>query len=340
MMRIPYIFGITVLLIFMVSCQSGSKAVDAFEQNEKLGRGVNILGYDPIWDSFEKARFKAHHFKLIREAGFNTVRINLHPFRHMDSTTFELREDWWKVLDWAVENALANDLMVILDMHEYYAMADDPVSRKDMWLAFWKQVAERYQNSSENVLFELLNEPNGKLNSELWNDFLLEGLAVVRNSNPHRTVIIGPAQYNQINQLDSLILPEKDRNIIVTIHYYSPMDFTHQGASWAGRADLRDVRWLGTAEEKQAIMDDFAKAQNWSKKHNRPLFLGEFGVYDKADMESRTKYLSFVTRTVENLGWSWAYWQFDSDFILYDIDNEHWIEPVLKALIPKTTDVN
>lgn len=340
MMRIPFIFGITVLLIFMVSCQSGSKAVDAFEQNEKLGRGVNILGYDPIWDSFEKARFKEHHFKLIREAGFNTVRINLHPFRHMDSTTFELREDWWKVLDWAVENALANDLMVILDMHEYYAMADDPVSRKDMWLAFWKQVAERYQNSSENVLFELLNEPNGKLNSELWNGFLLEGLAVVRNSNPHRTVIIGPAQYNQINQLDSLILPEKDRNIIVTIHYYSPMDFTHQGASWAGRADLRDVRWLGTAEEKQAIMDDFAKAQNWSKKHNRPLFLGEFGVYDKADMESRTKYLSFVTRTVENLGWSWAYWQFDSDFILYDIDNEHWIEPVLKALIPKTAGVN
>ena len=340
MMRIPFIFGITVLLIFMVSCQSGSKTVDAFEQNEKLGRGVNILGYDPIWDSFEKARFKEHHFKLIREAGFNTVRINLHPFRHMDSTTFELREDWWKVLDWAVENALANDLMVILDMHEYYAMADDPVSRKDMWLAFWKQVAERYQDSSDDVLFELLNEPNGKLNSELWNDFLLEGLAVVRNSNPHRTVIIGPAQYNQINQLDSLILPEKDRNIIVTIHYYSPMDFTHQGASWAGRADLRDVRWLGTAEEKQAIMDDFAKAQNWSKKHNRPLFLGEFGVYDKADMESRTKYLSFVTRTVENLGWSWAYWQFDSDFILYDIDNEHWIEPVLKALIPKTTDVN
>lgn len=340
MMRIPYIFGITVLLIFMVSCQSGSKAVDAFEQNEKLGRGVNILGYDPIWDSFEKARFKEHHFKLIREAGFNTVRINLHPFRHMDSTTFELREDWWKVLDWAVENALANGLMIILDMHEYYAMADDPVARKDMWLTFWKQVAERYQDSSDDVLFELLNEPNGKLNSELWNDFLLEGLAVVRNSNPHRTVIIGPAQYNQINQLDSLILPEKDRNIIVTIHYYSPMDFTHQGASWAGRADLRDVRWLGTAEEKQAIMDDFAKAQNWSKKHNRPLFLGEFGVYDKADMESRTKYLSFVTRTVENLGWSWAYWQFDSDFILYDIDNEHWIEPVLKALIPKTTDVN
>jgi len=258
----------------------------------------------------------------------------------MDPTTFELREHWWKVLDWAVENALANGLMIILDMHEYHAMADDPVARKNMWLTFWKQVAERYQNSSDDVLFELLNEPNGKLNSELWNDFLLEGLAVVRNSNPHRTVIIGPAQYNQINQLDSLILPEKDRNIIVTIHYYSPMAFTHQGASWVGRTDSLGVQWLGNAEEKQAILDDFAQAQNWSKKHNRPLFLGEFGVYDKADMESRTRYLSFLIETIENLGWSWAYWQFDSDFILYDIDNEHWIEPVLKALIPKTAGVN
>jgi endoglucanase len=57
-------------------------------------------------------------------------------------------------------------------------------------------------------------------------------------------------------------------------------------------------------------------------------------------MESRTKYLSFVTSTVENLGWSWAYWQFDSDFILYDIDNEHWVEPVLKALMTKNSEVN
>jgi len=259
----------------------------------------------------------------------------LHPFHHMDTTTFEIREHWWKVLDWAVDNALANDLMVILDMHEFHAMAENPEGRKAMWIAFWKQVAGRYQDRSDKVLFELLNEPFSNLTNELWNKYLLEGLAVVRKSNPHRTVIIGPTHYNQINQLDSLILPEEDRNIIVTIHYYTPMDFTHQGAWWAGRADLRDVPWLGTAEEKQMIRDDFAKAQTWSKEQNRPLFLGEFGVYDKADMESRTRYLSFLINTIENLGWSWAYWQFDSDFIVYDIDNECWVEPVLNALIPK-----
>jgi endoglucanase len=111
------------------------------------------------------------------------------------------------------------------------------------------------------------------------------------------------------------------------------MDFTHQGAKWAGREDKVGVEWKGTAEEKQAIENDFQRAQAWSKKHERPIFLGEFGVYDKADMDSRVRYLSFVTRLAEKMGWSWAYWQFDSDFILYDISNNRWVEPVLSALM-------
>ncbi|MEM3138278.1 MAG: cellulase family glycosylhydrolase, partial [Thermofilaceae archaeon] len=82
------------------------------------------------------------------------------------------------------------------------------------------------------------------------------------------------------------------------------------------------------------IVEAFSKAQSWAKSRDRPVFLGEFGVYDKAPMDSRVRYLSFVARSAESLGWSWAYWQFDSDFILYDISNNRWIEPVLKALIP------
>jgi endoglucanase len=50
-------------------------------------------------------------------------------------------------------------------------------------------------------------------------------------------------------------------------------------------------------------------------------------------MESRVRYTDFVARTAESLGWSWAYWQFDSDFILYDVKNDKWIEPVRDALV-------
>ena len=112
------------------------------------------------------------------------------------------------------------------------------------------------------------------------------------------------------------------------------MDFTHQGAAWADRKDKLGVDWLGTEAELRAIKSDFDKAASWAKQHDRPLFLGEFGAYDKAPMESRVRYVTSVARAAEQRGWSWAYWQFDSDFILYDIGRDAWIEPIRRALIP------
>jgi endoglucanase len=315
------------------ACHSG---IDAFEQNKKLGRAVNIIGYDPIWSSFETARFKAKHFQLIKQAGFDSVRINLHAFRHMDRDNgYTLSDPWFTTLDWAVETALKNDLRVLLDLHEFNAMGDDPAGTREMFLAFWTQVAPRYKEAPDTVLFEILNEPCRGVTPALWNEYMHQALAIIRQSNPHRTVVIGPAHWNQISQLNTLDLPETDRNIIVTVHYYEPMNFTHQGAPWSKHKDQTGVQWQASEEEKNAIMGDFEKAQAWSKEHKRPLLLGEFGVYDTADMPSRTRYLDFVTRTAEGYGWSWAYWQFDKDFVLYDIDKDAWNQPVIDALIPQ-----
>jgi endoglucanase len=52
-------------------------------------------------------------------------------------------------------------------------------------------------------------------------------------------------------------------------------------------------------------------------------------------MESRVCYTSFVAREAERLGWGWGYWQFDSDFIVYNIDQDQWVEPIRAALVPK-----
>ncbi len=93
------------------------------------------------------------------------------------------------------------------------------------------------------------------------------------------------------------------------------------------------MTWGSEAEQKK-VTDDFARVQKWSKAHRRPIFLGEFGAYDKAPMDSRARYTAFVARAAESLGWAWAYWQFDSDFIVYDIGKDRWVEPILKALVP------
>lgn len=311
---------------------SGGPA-DAFEQNRRLGRGVNILGYDPIWESREKARFKTSYFRMIRDGGFTSVRINLHPFRHMDAE-HTLDAAWLATLDWAVRAATEARLMVILDLHEYNVMAADPVRNKDMFLAFWSQVAPRFKDAPSSVLFEIMNEPAEKFTADLWNAWFPEALAVIRKTNPDRTVVIGSPDWNSLFALKALRLPPSDRNIIVTVHYYLPMPFTHQGAPWTPEfKNLSGIEWLGTEADLRMLRGNFGIAQKWAEAEKRPILLGEFGAYEKADMASRARYTAAVARTAESLGWSWTYWQFDSDFVVYDIDKEQWVGPLLEALI-------
>ena len=204
-------------------------------------------------------------------------------------------------------------------------------------MAFWEQVAQHYKDAPNSVLFEILNEPNSRVTAELWNGWLKEALAIIRKSNPGRNVVIGPASWNNIGFLDKLELPDNDRNIIVTVRYYLPMNFTHQDARWnKATASLSGISW-GTAAEKRKVEEDFAAVQGWSKAHKRPILLGEFGAYDRggAAMDSRVLYTSHVARTAESLGWAWTYWQFDSDFIVYDIPRDQWVQPIWRALIPE-----
>ena len=328
------------IAMFMASISmnhhSFAQKVSASDQCLKLGRGVNILGYDKVfWQDHNKGRFKATYFKMIKEAGFSTVRVNLFPFTQMDSQN-KINPKWLETLDWVVDKGLEANLMVILDLHEYTAMADNPEAKKEMFFSFWRQVAPRYKDKSGKVVFELLNEPNQKLTPEMWNTFLIEAMKIIRESNPDRTLIIGPDNWNGIESLNTLKLPDNDRNIIVTVHFYHPMQFTHQGAAWAGEyKKLSGIKWTGTPEEKKEIESKLKVAADWSVKNNRPIFLGEFGAYDKGDMDSRARYTAFVARTAEKLGFCWAYWQFDSDFIVYNIDKETWVEPILNALMNK-----
>jgi endoglucanase len=319
----------------LLLCQAAARADDAFEQNQRLGRGVNILGYDPIWRSRDQARFQEKHFRLLAEAGFRNVRVNLHPFRHMAAQApHALPESWFATLDWAIAAATRQKLMVILDCHEFNAMGEDPGRHRGKFFAFWRQLSQHCRNAPEQVVFEILNEPSKQLTPSLWNQTLREALAIIRETNSKRTVIVGPAFWNSIDHLAELELPADDPNLIVTVHYYKPMEFTHQGASWSDHRDKAGIEWPANEAERQAVRADFGKASAWAKEHRRPLFLGEFGAYDRGPLESRVRYTNHVARTAEALGWSWAYWQFDSDFLLWDMRRDDWVAPILRALIP------
>jgi endoglucanase len=313
---------------------AADKPLTPAEQVAQMKRGVNIIGYDPMWRFLPLARFKPRHFKIIKDGGFDNVRMNLYGFRPMNDK-MELPASWFGILDPLVAEATKQGLHVILDEHDYEHCSQDADSCRKHVLAFWTQMAEHYKDAPNTVMFELLNEPSRAMD-EHWNELLVDALAVVRKTNPTRNVLIGPAFWNNISWLEKLKLPADDRHIIVEVHYYEPHRFTHQGATW-GDAEWRKlsgIRW-GSAEDYAKIEKDFDVAQAWAKKQGRPVYLGEFGAYDKAPQEDRVKYTAAVARAAEKRGWAFGYWQFDSNFIVYDIDKDAWNEPIYRALVPR-----
>jgi endoglucanase len=310
--------------------------LSAQDQARQLGRGVNVIGYDAFWRDNSQGNYKEEHFAKIKAAGFATVRVVLFTFPYLDAQN-KLDPKWLNRLDWVVATAKKHKLNVIVDEHDFDVCSKDVKVCMPKLKAVWTQLAERYKNEPNSVVFELLNEPHAQFDAATWNKAYPEVLAIIRKTNPKRNVILGGVRWNSRDTLKELVLPADDKHLIATFHYYDPFPFTHQGASWADEPikSSKGIRF-GKAPEIAQIEKDFAAVKAWSEASGRPVLLGEFGAYDKAAMEDRVLWTSTVARTAEKNGFAWAYWQFSSDFLLYDFKANDFVKPILKSLVPET----
>src|SRR5947207_397149 len=204
-----------------------------------MGNGVNILGYDGIWDGHRDAPFQLGDLRRIREAGFRHVRINLFGFERMDSER-RLNPQTLAALDNVVEQAILSGLIPVIDEHDADACQQAPSSCAEKLRAFWSQIAPRYANRYRYIVYEILNEPGGNMDRGQWNALALEILNLIRKADPDRVVIVAALNSDDPQSLQTIDLPEGDRNIILTAHYYKPFAFTHQGAPWAGLKDSHE----------------------------------------------------------------------------------------------------
>jgi endoglucanase len=310
----------------------------AHDFNASLGRGINLgNALEAPSEGAWGLRLREEFFPLIKNAGFQSVRIPIRWSAHAaDEAPYAIDPAFLARVDWAVDQALAHGLKVVINVHHYEELYKNLGSETPRFLDLWRQVASHFRaRPVSEVAFEVLNEPHEQLDADRWNALIPEALRLIRATNPERVVIIGPAQWNNLSHLDRLALPDDDRRLIVTFHYYSPFQFTHQGASWTPGSDAWLGRtWTGTGEQLDALRADFDKVAAWAIAHDRPIYLGEFGAYSRAPMESRAAWTRAVAREAEARGFSWAYWEFASGFGAYDPQRGQWRQPLLEALIP------
>lgn len=301
-----------------------------------LNRGVNLgNALEAPKEGSWGVTLEERDFVLIKKAGFRSVRIPARWSAHTDThLAYTIRPEFFERVDWVLDQARRQGLSVVLNTHHWEDFHQDPRKHAPQLEAIWTQIAERYRDRPESLVFEIFNEPHD-MPAEIWNPIQLGVLRKIRKISPERVVIFSSLDWSSVKGLNDMQLPEKDPAVLATFHYYAPYPFTHQGAHWAKDSG----RWLGTRwrdekPEREAIQRDFQTAANWSKKNGIPIYLGEFGAFEKAPMEDRVLWTRRVVRTAEELGLPWCYWEFRSHFGVYNREKNEWCLPLLQALLP------
>lgn len=315
---------------------SNASEKNAETMNSRIGRGINLgNALEAPKEGAWGVQLKEEYFDLIKGAGFDSVRIPCCWSAHAENKPpYRIESKFLKRVDWAIEQVLSRDMVAIVNVHHYSEFMDAPQEHKDRLLGIWKQLAEHYRDQPWLLCFEVLNEPTNKVSPSDWNGIQNEAIALIRKSHPDRIIFVAPIGWNRIDQLHLLELPAADRNLIASVHYYEPFKFTHQGAGWVTVDVPIGTKWLGTDVEKASVRDHFDVAMHWSKENKIPINVGEFGAYNKADLESRVRWMTFLRSEMELRNISWNYWEFCSGFGVYDSAECAWRAGLLRALIP------
>jgi endoglucanase len=316
-------------------------------------RGINFGNYLEAPPGHDwGTKYAATDFEHAKAEGFDHVRLPI-AWHHYagPGPDFKLSDAIYAKADELVNAGTRNGLNVIVNIHHFDAFTSDPPGQTAKFLALWRQIAEHYAQAPAGVAFELLNEPKDAATTPVLGPIYVEAIRVIRRSNPGRPIFAGPSKWNQVGELPQFVLPDDDRNVIVTVHSYDPFYFTHQGATWAGPdTKVTGIRYPGpppaplepaaglqlnpwvrdwikryntqpAAENPcgpRAFRGLVAKAKEWSEYYGRPVHFGEFGCIVRADAESRARFLRDSRTAIEEAGLGWALWDWKAMFRYWD----------------------
>ena len=328
--------------------------------NFRIKRGTNLSHWLSQNDE-DRGEARAKHiqeddFARLDSLGFDFVRIPIDKVQFWDEDGNKLTEAW-DLLTGALDLAAKHHLRAIVDLHiirsHYFnAVNEGGDSGNTLFTSeeaqqglinMWYQLSDVLKGYSvDSVAYEFMNEPVAK-EHEQWNQLVAKVHKALREREPMRTLVVGSNLWQGYETMKYLKVPEGDKNIVLSFHYYNPMLLTHYGAPWTpigrytGKVNYPGVMlskedyeaapdsikpelepYLTQVWDVNKIKEDFEEAIETAKKYDLQLFCGEWGVFEPVDRELAYKWTKDMLSVFDEFNIAWTTWCYDADFGFWD----------------------
>ena len=261
----------------------------------------------------------------VKAAGFKSIRIPVSYFAKIDDDKdYTIDSKWLDRVQEVVNYCIKNDLYAVINIHgDGYNTIDgswllcngkNQTEIKKKYKKVWKQIAERFKNYDEHLLFESMNEefdgsysePNKEYYQNIndYNQIFVDTVRKTGDNNTKRWLIIPGWNTNidytagdygfklPTDQYRDKSIDKEEQRIMISVHYYSPWDFCggENGVitQWGNEAD--DPSKTSTTCDETYMKNQLNLMKTTFADKGYPVFIGEYGSIDKTSYDSENKY--------------------------------------------------
>lgn len=315
---------------------------EAWKMAQKLGMGWNLGNHFDAYNNgvsgetyWGNPKATPQTFKMVKAAGFKTVRIPVTWLGHFGAAPdYKIEGAWLERVAEVVGYARDAGLNVIINMHhdgadsKYWldissAALNASVQQKivEQIDAMWTQIAERFKDEGEYLIFEAFNEihdgkwgwganrtDGGKQYACLheWNQTFVDAVRAVGGKNTRRYLGIPAYCTNADLAVQFLKLPtDKTLNrMLVSVHCYDPTEYTLTAkySEWGHTADQTKK---APGDNEESLKKTFDTLYDNYVSKGIPVYLGEFGCVNRSTAREQSfqqYYLRYFAKLAQTKG--------------------------------------
>ncbi len=338
------LFTLALLTLHLSSCVA--EPAPSADTSFAIQRGTNIahwLSQSEKRGEERRTFFQEEDAAYLADLGFDHLRIPVDEEQLFDEEG-QIEREAMDLLHDAIGWCLDHDLRVVVDLHilrsHHFNNEEKPLwtepAAQERFFELWRRLSDELQQyPTGQVAYELMNEPVAD-DPDDWNRLVARAVSVIREQEPTRTIVIGSNRWQSADTFDELDIPENDRHILLSFHFYEPFLLTHHQAGWTDIGDYTGpVHYPGQIvkpEELTGFPDSIVqeikprikeytqlkleqmmeKPLRVAKAHNLPLYCGEWGAMATVPEADRLRWYQDMVQLFEKHDIAYANWNYRS----------------------------